>query len=112
MVELDEGNSVPGYTLIKVYCPTNNFILSYEADLLNLSNYSNNELWAQWNKQPLNYIFGEENNSDVQYYPPNDCNTSFALKNKASELYLSFGNVYPYDGIITSHYGYANWVDL
>ena len=103
-IVFDEWNSVPGYTLIKFTDESGNVLMvAYENDILHISAFSTTELWAQWNKQPLDPL-------PLGFRVVDDCNTPFVIQNKGSGLFLAFGTAYPYDGFIIPHYGSINWV--
>ncbi len=103
-IVFDESNSVPGYTVIEFTDQDGNVLMvAYENDILHVSALSTTDLWAQWNKQPLD-PFG--------FRVVDDCDTPFVIQNKGTGLFLAFGNAYPYDGFITPHYGSINWVSI
>ena len=108
LFDLDTWNLVPGYTLIISTCRLADQVtpcdIAYEQDILNakLGIIDPNDLFTHWNLQPLDRL--------PKTFAQNDCSTPFAIRNKASGLYISFGNIYPYDGFITPHYGVINTV--
>ena len=105
-IEFDEWNSVPGYTLIKFNSQShdgNVLIVAYANDILHIEALSTTELWAQWNKQPLD---------PLGHKVVDDCDTAFLIQNQGSGLFLTIGNIYPYDGMMIPHYGTKNWVRI
>ena len=103
-IEFDEWNSVPGYTLIKFSSYDGNvLIVAYANDILQIESFNITDLWAQWNKQPLD---------PLGFKVVDDCKTAFLIQNKGSGLFLTIGNIYPYDGMMIPHYGSKNWVRI
>ena len=107
IIQFNTWRSVPGYTLIMVQSLAGNTMLAYDGDQLNVINLDIQDFWAHWNKQPLDPV---SNDGKTILKAVDDCKTPFALQNQGSQLYLSFGNAYPYDGFIIPHYGSINTV--